>query len=111
MGQGPLRPLGEEPGRDGHEAHHRRMPQREVEPHAEGILSLPNQFADGGVDGRDVVDIEGMAKSERVGQEAHPEQDRVCGGRRQEGQQSEQVQPQNGPAVAEVPAPSWPSHR
>ena len=49
------------------------MAQREPEPGGLGAPTVPNEFACGVVDHRDVIGVEGMSNAEQVGGESHPD--------------------------------------
>ncbi|MNX92275.1 hypothetical protein D3C86_1244110 [compost metagenome] len=62
---------------DGHQCHHRRMPEREEEAHGDRIATLLHQLARDVVDGRDVVGIHGVAQPQRIGQHRRRHEDRL----------------------------------
>jgi hypothetical protein len=51
--------------------------QREVEPNAERGSVLSHEFADGVVDRRDVVGVEGVTQAQRVGEKSYAQQRRM----------------------------------
>jgi hypothetical protein len=55
--------------------HHGGMPEREEEADAHRALALGHQPAGGVVDRRDVIRVEGVTHSERVGRDAGPDRE------------------------------------
>ena len=67
----------------GGQHHHRRMAEREKEADADRPLALLHQLARHVVDRRDMVGIDGVAQTERVGQESGADQHRIIAKRDQ----------------------------
>src|SRR2546421_4917043 len=76
--------LGGKSERHRDQEHDRRMPKREEESNAEGLLPLLEQLAGGVVDGRDVVRVERMPQAKRVGETAEAEHDGIPRGDQQQ---------------------------
>ena len=90
------RDVADDPGRDRDEDrqadHDRGVAQREEEPDADGSLAVLHELAGRVVDRRDVVGVDGVAETERVGQEGRREHDRVGGRARDRERPGDQVE-------------------
>ena len=75
---------GPEPDRkqSGKREHDRRMAEREEEPDAQGSFAIGHQLPRRVVDRRDVIGVEGVTETERVGGEADPDREGAGGAER-----------------------------
>src|SRR5438094_733364 len=78
-GDGEQRDLGRRVEAQAEQEDDRRVAQREEESNAQRLLPLLEQLARGVVDGRDMVGIEGMAKTVDVRQATETQHERVTG--------------------------------